>query len=62
MFDVVALLEASLKILVRSLNVLILFDLEFPHLGICPKHRVGDVDNYLQGAFAAFFLVTKNVS
>lgn len=60
---IIAFLEGSLEILVRSLKILILFDLEFPLTGgVCPKHRVGDVDSHLQGAFDAFLLIIKNVS
>lgn len=59
-FVFIACLKGNLEILVRSLKILILFDLEFPLVGIYPRHRVGDVDKYLQGAFAAFFLIMKS--
>lgn len=48
------LFESNSEILVRSLKILILFDLEFPLVGIYPRHRVGDMDKYLQGALLHF--------
>ena len=54
-FSVTASLEGSLEILVRSLMMFFLCDLEFPIVEISHRHRVGDVNKY----FAVFFFMRK---